>query len=229
MYFQYSSSVGEHEIRRNVMVDDALLKDENSFLFKEIISDFSLKESETLLPGFPMTVLAASNDFIDQNIEQLVDVENKKIFVFGDKAASSQVSFLSIEYIGDEDIPLSPSEWREKIVTTEKTIVVKSSKVIDKLVNIVSSLKLPVRIKKKVLSRIPISLDKLEKEIERDIVFIPFSGVKFIGPGKVPGKLIKKCLLCGIRVEGIPVSKAELQSDAYKAVVTFKKRILQYV
>lgn len=229
MYFQYSNSVGEHEIRRNVMVDDALLKGENGFLFKEIISDFSLKQSEALASRHPTTVLAASNDFINQNIEKLAALENKKIFVFGDKAVSSNSTFLGVEYIDEEDIPLSPCEWREKIITTEKTVVVKSSKLIDKLANIVSASKLPARIKRKVLSRIPMSLDKLEKEIERDIVFLPFSRVKFNGNKKVSNKLIKKCLLCGIRVDGIPVSRAECQLDVHQAVLNFKNKILQYV
>ncbi|EEX95062.1 hypothetical protein VIOR3934_06459 [Vibrio orientalis CIP 102891 = ATCC 33934] len=229
MYFQYSNIVGEHEICRNVMVDDDLLKGENSFLFKEIISDFSFKQTEALNSGCITTVLAASNDFVNQNIELLAGVDNKKIFIFGGKAVSSKSTLVGIEYIDEEDIPLSASEWREKIITTEKTVVVKSSKLIDKLANWISDSKLPVRIKRKVLSRIPMSLEKLEKEIERDIVFLPFSRVKFIGNEKVSNKLINKCLLCGIRVDGIPISRAECQFDMHQTVVRFKNRILQYL
>ncbi|WP_254917636.1 hypothetical protein [Vibrio sp. V11_P1A41T118] len=211
------------------MVDDDLLNGTNGFLFKEIISDFSLKQCEDLSLEHPATVLAASNGFITEKTETLRQIPDKKIFIFGDKAVTSYLYEACIEHIDNDDIPLSQSEWREKIITTDKTVVVKNSKFIDKLARVVSDAKLPMRFKRKILSRIPMSIEKLEKEIERDIIFISFSTVKFIGNRKVSNRLVKKCLLSGIRVEGIPVCRSELQSDTERAVKVFKEKIFQYI
>lgn len=229
MYFQYSSLVGDHEIRRNVIVDDELLSGSNGFLFKEIISDFSLKQCEELSIEYPTTVLAASNRFISDISKYLQQFSHKKIFIFNEESKILCSNEGIVEYIDNEDIPLSQSEWREKIVITEKTVVIKESKFIAKLARGVSESNLPIRIKNKILSRIPMYIEKLEKEIERDIVFIPFSSVRFIGNTKVSNKLIKKCILCGIRVEGLPLSRSEIQSHTEKAVKKFKEKILQYV
>ncbi len=144
MYFQYSNFVGEHEICRNVLVDDALLNGPDSFLFKELISDFSLRQVDQLSPQYPTTVLAASNAFIIQSSDLLMTHTEKRVFVFGERALTSSSEQAYIEHIACEDIPLSLSEWREKIITAEKTLVVKNSKFVDRVARIVSDSILPV-------------------------------------------------------------------------------------
>lgn len=72
------------------------------------------------------------------------------------------------------------------------------------------------------------SVEKYEKEIERDVVFLPFSGVRFIGCDRISNKLVKKSILCGIRVQGVPVTRKEQIIATEKEVKNFKERILQY-
>ena len=46
---------------------------------------------------------------------------------------------------------------------------------------------------------------------------------------EISNKLMRKCLLCCIRIDGVPVSRTECRLDVHKEVVNFKNKILQYL
>lgn len=229
MYFQYINHVGEHTICRNILIDDALFLGNNGFFFKEIVSDFSLRQVDDFSQAieYPTTLFASSVDFVRCNDEMLRNVDNKKIFIFNNSVESEKEHSLNISYITEDDIPLSINEWREKIITAERILVIRDSIAINVLTELISKLRIASRIKSRILARFPLSIKRLEREIARDVVFIPFSRVKFIGNRKVSSKLIKKCILCGIEVDGVPLSRQQIEVNIEMETITFKRKILQ--
>ncbi|GAA0247433.1 hypothetical protein [Marinomonas primoryensis] len=229
MFYLYKSYIGSQPILRNIIVDDDLLKGEYGFLFKEIISDFSLKQVNDVFNEYQTSVFASGYEFLKKNHEIIFNLTEKKIFVFGDLPDNMPILRNGVQLFSDDEIPLSFNEWREKIINNSRVIVVKKTIIVDLITSFFEKLLLPKKIKKKILSKIPMTIKKLEHEIAKDIPILDFNKIRVIGANNISMKLLYKCLLSGVEIEGYTLSKEQLEMELADAYSQFKNKILRYV
>ncbi|EAQ65693.1 hypothetical protein MED121_09013 [Marinomonas sp. MED121] len=223
MIYIYEENIGELKVVKNIIVDDVLLESQCGFLIKEIVSDYGFKLASKINADVDTIFWSASANSFNE-MKNKVQVKGDSLNILFD-IYGENFTFPFDKIIQEQEIPLSISEYREKIVINKGKRRLAHRKRDLMLLKVLEFPYLPNRLENKINNRKLISLDKLNEVLSVEKQFLYFDELLVSGDN-LSINSFRKCSLVGIKVNSIDFCKKKISKEIEKERSAFQEKIL---